>query len=81
MDTSRSSNKRYSLSILPDAPRRDLARQGTTIKTLPAVAMSSFCSASDFEQRCYTGFYAHVTRPLDFQILGDRYLEKVKIAR
>lgn len=54
---------------LPDATGHDLVRQMRRIQNVPAVAISGFGSAADIQNSRDAGFYAHLTKPLDFDLL------------
>ena len=54
---------------LPDASGHDLVRQVKKIRNVPAVAISGFGSATDIQNSRDAGFYAHLTKPLDFDLL------------
>jgi signal transduction histidine kinase/ActR/RegA family two-component response regulator len=54
---------------LPDASGHDLVRQLKKIRNVPAVAISGFGSAVDIQNSRDAGFFAHLTKPLDFDLL------------
>jgi PAS domain S-box-containing protein len=54
---------------LPDRSGHDLVRQIKKMREMPAVAISGFGAASDIQESLAAGFCAHLTKPLDFQIL------------
>ncbi|MEA2736302.1 MAG: hypothetical protein QOE14_2753, partial [Humisphaera sp.] len=54
---------------LPDATGHDLVRQVKRIRDVPAVAISGYGSATDIQKSREAGFYAHLTKPLDFDLL------------
>jgi len=54
---------------LPDISGHDLVRQVKKIRKVPAVAISGFGSAADIQNSLEAGFYAHLTKPLDFALL------------
>jgi hypothetical protein len=54
---------------LPDASGHDLLRQVKRIRNVPGVAISGFGSANDLRNSEDAGFYAHLTKPLDFDLL------------
>jgi PAS domain S-box-containing protein len=54
---------------LPDATGHDLMRQVKRIRDVPAVAISGYGSATDIQKSREAGFYAHLTKPLDFDLL------------
>jgi hypothetical protein len=54
---------------LPDASGHDLVRQVQRIRNVPAVAISGFGSAVDIQNSLDAGFYAHLIKPLDFNLL------------
>jgi hypothetical protein len=54
---------------LPDVNGHELLRRVKTIRNVPAVAISGFGSKSDIEKSLEAGFYAHLTKPLNFDLL------------
>ena len=54
---------------LPDASGHDLVRELKKIQDVPAIAISGFGSADDIESSRQAGFFAHLTKPLDFERL------------
>ena len=54
---------------LPDATGHDLLRQMKKIRNVPAVAVSGYGSEIDLQNSRDAGFYAHLTKPLDFDLL------------
>jgi PAS domain S-box-containing protein len=54
---------------LPDASGHDLVREVKKIRNVPAVAVSGLGSAVDIQNSLDAGFYAHLTKPLDFNLL------------
>jgi len=54
---------------LPDVSGLDLVRQVKKIRNVPAVAISGFGSETDIQNSLDAGFYAHLTKPLDFALL------------
>jgi PAS domain S-box-containing protein len=54
---------------LPDASGHELVRQMQKIRKVHAVAISGFGSATDIQESLDAGFYAHLTKPLDFELL------------
>jgi DNA-binding NtrC family response regulator len=54
---------------LPDATGHDLVRQAKKIRNVPAIAVSGFGSADDIQNSRDAGFYAHLIKPLDFDLL------------
>ncbi|MGA3066627.1 MAG: ATP-binding protein [Tepidisphaeraceae bacterium] len=54
---------------LPDVSGHELVRQVKKIRDVPAVAISGFGSKSDIEKSLQAGFCAHLTKPLNFDLL------------
>jgi PAS domain S-box-containing protein len=54
---------------LPDSTGHDLLRQVKKIRNVPAVAVSGYGSDIDLQNSLDAGFYAHLTKPLDFDLL------------
>lgn len=54
---------------LPDESGHDLVRQAKSVRPVPAVAISGFGSASDIQNSLDAGFCAHLTKPLEFDLL------------
>jgi PAS domain S-box-containing protein len=54
---------------LPDASGLDLIRQVMGVRQIPAVAISGFGSAVDIQNSLDAGFGAHLTKPLDLNLL------------
>jgi len=66
---------------LPDRSGHDLVRQVRKIRDLPAVAISGFGSADDIQNSRDAGFYAHLTKPLDFDVLHATIQQAAREAR
>jgi PAS domain S-box-containing protein len=54
---------------LPDASGHDLVRQVKKLRNVSAVSISGFGSKTDIQNSRDAGFYAHLTKPLDFDLL------------
>jgi CheY-like chemotaxis protein len=63
---------------LPDGSGHDLVRQVKRIRNVPAVAISGYGSPSDIEASVSAGFYAHLTKPLDFELLHETLQEALR---
>lgn len=65
---------------LPDRSGHELVRQVKKIRNLPAVAMSGFGSADDIQSSRDAGFFAHLVKPLDFDLLHATIQKAVREA-
>jgi PAS domain S-box-containing protein len=54
---------------LPDENGHDLLRKMKRIRNVPAIAISGYGSATDIQNSLDAGFYAHLTKPLDCDLL------------
>jgi CheY-like chemotaxis protein len=54
---------------LPDASGHDLVRQVKRLRNVAAVSISGFGSKTDIQNSRDAGFFAHLTKPLDFDLL------------
>lgn len=63
---------------LPDASGHELVRQVKKIRNLPAVAISGYGSATDIQNSRDAGFFAHLTKPLDFDLLHATIQQAVR---
>jgi len=65
---------------LPDASGHHLVKQVKRIRSVPAIAVSGFGSAADIQNSLDAGFYAHLTKPLDFNVLHATIQKAVRDA-
>ena len=54
---------------LPDGTGHELVQKAKRIQNVPAIAISGYGSAADIQKSRDAGFYAHLTKPLDFDLL------------
>jgi CheY-like chemotaxis protein len=54
---------------LPDRNGWELVRQIKKLQNVPAIAISGFNSMNDIRKSRQAGFYGHLAKPLDFQLL------------
>jgi signal transduction histidine kinase/ActR/RegA family two-component response regulator len=66
---------------LPDRNGWELVKQIKKIQNVPAIAISGFGSTSDIKRSRDAGFYGHLTKPLDFQLLQSTIAHAVQKSR
>jgi CheY-like chemotaxis protein len=66
---------------LPDRSGHELLRQVKQIHDVPAIAISGFGSTTDIKESRDAGFYGHLTKPLDFQLLHTTIQHAMQKAR
>lgn len=54
---------------LPDISGHELVQRVRRIRNVPAVAVSGFGAPADIQKSREAGFYAHLTKPIDFELL------------
>jgi CheY-like chemotaxis protein len=61
---------------LPDCSGHELVQQIHLIRNVPAIALSGYGMESDVERSHQVGFLAHLTKPVDINVL-DATIEKI----
>jgi CheY-like chemotaxis protein len=68
-------NEQYDLVLsdlgLPDGSGIDLVRKLREIREVPAIALTGYGMEQDIIQTQSSGFFRHLTKPIDFQTLKD----------
>jgi PAS domain S-box-containing protein len=64
---------------LPDISGHELVRQIKKIRNVPAVAVSGFGTRADILKSREAGFYAHLTKPVDFELLHTTIQQAARV--
>ena len=81
MDTSQGTPNQEFAFTSHGAKGRELVRRVMGSANQSAAPSSGFGSASDFKKRCDSGFYAHLSKPLDLRLLGAAIQRALQAAR
>jgi CheY-like chemotaxis protein len=63
---------------LPDENGLDLLRKLKKVRDVPAIAISGYGSATDIQNSLDAGFYAHLVKPLDCDLLHTTIQKAVR---